>query len=314
MRLPEPRGPLSRSVRDRLASGDTQSSVLTSTVHPDIRADDEALALWMLFELFYRGFDEVDDDMEWDPDLLRLRGRLERTLEGRLRADFESWTGPATVQALLDHHAQGPGVAGFVRDHATVDDVREILVQKSINHLKEADPHCFVLPRLSAGPKAALAELQYDELGNGHPERVHSQLFADALEAAGLDPSYGAHIDRATTSTLEISNALSMFCLRRRLRHAAMGHLAAFEASSSLPCADIVRGLRRLDLDEAVVRYYDEHVEADAVHELLAMDDICGRMIAEEPEAEREVLFGAFVCLELEARAGNDLLAAMSPA
>ena len=34
---------------------------------------------------------------------------------------------------------------------------------------------------------------------------------------------------------LEQNNALSMFGLQRRLRGAAVGHLAAFEATSSLP-------------------------------------------------------------------------------
>ena len=36
--------------------------------------DDVQLALWTLSELHYRGFDGVEDNLEWDVDLLRLRG------------------------------------------------------------------------------------------------------------------------------------------------------------------------------------------------------------------------------------------------
>ena len=305
MKLPDARGPLSTAVNDYLLG---QRSALPATVSDVMDDGDRALALWTLFELHYRGFADVDPDLEWDPDLLRLRSSLEADLEAALRADFESWGGPRDVAGMLQHFEDRPGVSGYVRDDATEADVLHILRQRSVYHLKESDPHCFVLPRLDAAPKAALAELQYDELGGGRPERVHSQLFADALDGAGLDSSYGAYVNEALTSTLTTNNALSMLCLRRRLRHAACGHLAAFEATSSLPCAAIVRGLRRLGLDPRVARYYDEHVEADAVHEQLAWHEICGRLVATDPTAADDVRFGVYVCLELESRNAAEIL------
>ncbi len=305
MKLPDARGPLGTAVNDYLLGRRTD---LPTTVAGVTDVDDRALTLWTLFELHYRGFDTIDPDLEWDPDLVRLRSSLEAELESALRADFEHWDGPRNFAGMLETFEARPGVAGYVRRDATTADVRHILRQRSIYHLKESDPHCFVLPRLDPAPKAALAELQYDELGGGRPDRVHSQLFADALDGAGLDSSYGAYVDEALASTLTSSNALSMLCLRRRLRFAAAGHLAAFEATSSLPCADIVHGLRRLDLDPRVIRYYDEHVEADAVHEQLAWRDICGRMVQADPSAEGEVLLGAYLCLELESRNADDVL------
>jgi hypothetical protein len=87
-----------------------------------------------------------------------------------------------------------------------------------------------------------------------------------------------------------------------------MGHLAAFEATSSLPCDRILRGARRLKLPEAVQDYYDEHVEADAVHEQLAIRNICGSLVADEPELADDVLFGAMACLAVDGLAGETLL------
>lgn len=314
MKLPDPRGPLGEVVNDRL-TGVVDTAATPHETWPDASGpDDRALTLWTLFELAFRGFEGVDADLEWDPALIALRSSLESELEERLRADFAAWDGPREPHAMIEAFESRPGLAGFIRRDATADDVLRILRQKSVYHLKESDPHCFVLPRLEAGPKAALAELQYDELGDGDPERVHSRLFAVALDAAGLDPGYGAYVNEALTTTLESSNALSMLCLRRRLRYAAMGHLAAFESTSSLPCADVVRGLRRLGFDERVVRYYDEHVEADAVHEQLAWRDICARLADGEAEAEREIAFGVFVCLETESRNAAEILAAEDPA
>ena len=52
-------------------------------------------------------------------------------------------------------------------------------------------------PAARGPPKAALVEIQADEYGGGRPERMHAQLFADAMAALGLDSGYGAYLDSA---------------------------------------------------------------------------------------------------------------------
>ncbi|MET0999910.1 MAG: iron-containing redox enzyme family protein, partial [Marmoricola sp.] len=180
--------------------------------------------------------------------------------------------------------------------------------ERSVQQLKESDAQSFVLPRLDGSAKAALAELQYDEYGGGRPERLHATLYADALEAAGLDRTYGAYINDVSALSLACTNVMTMFGLNRRLRGAAMGHLAAFEASSSVPCRKIAGGLARVGLPDVVAEYFHEHVEADAVHEHVASSDICGAMVAEDPSLREDVLFGAAACLHLDSLAGAELL------
>jgi hypothetical protein len=140
-------------------------------------------------------------------------------------------------------------------------------------------------------------ELQYDEYGAGRAHRQHAHLFAEGMAACGLDRTYGAYVDAVPGLTLALSNAMSLFGLHRRLRGASVGHLAALEATSSLPCKKYVGGIRRLDLPEEIAEYFDEHVEADAVHEQVAVRDICGALVEQQPELRTEVLFGAAACL-----------------
>ena len=102
---------------------------------------------------------------------------------------------------------------------------------------------------------------------------------------------------------------MSLMGLHRRLRGAALGHLAAFEATSSLPSRRMVQGLTRLGLAPEIVAYYEEHVAADAVHEQLAVRTICGSLVREEPALVADVFFGAFTCLDLEDRLAHRLLA-----
>jgi hypothetical protein len=318
MLLPQPRGPISHGVVRLLKDDRDEPAALTGGDEGDLQDDDLQLALWMLFELHYRGFADVPAGREWDLDLLRLRAELQERLEQELRsrtatavaealtvpeADF-----PERLTALIDA-ADGPSVAGYLQRDATRDQVVDFMRQRSIYHLKESDPYSFVLPRLEGAPKTALAELQYDEYGAGLPHRLHQTMFGDALEGCGLDREYGAYIDQASALTLATSNVASLFALQRRLRGAALGHFAAFESTSSVPCRKIARGIRRVGLPDVVAAYFDEHVEADAVHEQVAVRHICGALVEQEPALAEDVLFGAAACLAVDALAGERLLA-----
>jgi hypothetical protein len=287
-----------------------------------LRHEDFQLALWVLYELHYRGFDGVDDRWEWDPDVLRVRAELERVLELALRGATRGLLAVVAdddadvvdeIRRLIDA-AGGPDVPRFVQRAATREQLLDLLVQRSIYTLKESDPSSFVLPRVDGAVKAALAELQYDEYGGGRPDRLHATLFARALEACGLSSDYGFYIDRATATTLALNNTASFLCLHRRLRGAALGHLAAFEATSTLPCRKIASGIERLGLGDAVWDYFDEHVEADAVHEEVALRSICAAAVAAEPALRDDVLFGAAACLTIDTLAAEETMARWQPA
>ena len=183
------------------------------------------------------------------------------------------------------------------------------LRQRSILGLKESDPQSLLLAVLPGGAKVALAELLYDEFGAGQPDRLHQRLYADALGACGLHAWYGAYLPEATAETLATDNIMSLFCRQRRLRGAAAGHFAAFEATSAIPSRKIAGGIERLGFPPAVAAYFHEHVEADSVHEQLAAREVCGRLVTDEPYLRADVLFGAAACLYLDGRAAAAQLA-----
>lgn len=312
MLTPKGRGALSESLFAALRAMQADDDYLAASVpeEPD-SVDDAQIALWALFELSYRGFEDVDPGLEWNPDLLRIRRRLEVDFEHRLHARFgPPEVGPDLAASIFDYVEghDGRSVAAYVQRGADRDQVLELLRQRSVYHLKEADPTAWVMPRLPTATQAALTELLYDEYGGGDPSRVHARLYAKAMTASGLDERYGAYVDEALVEVLEQNNAMSLFGLHRRLRGAALGHLAAFEATSSLPSRRLVRGFERLGLPEEAVAYYAEHVEADAVHEQLAVRTICGSLAADDPTLVPDIFFGAFTCLDLEDRFAGALL------
>ena len=143
-------------------------------------------------------------------------------------------------------------------------------------------------------------EIQADEYGNGRLDRMHAELFRRTLDRLGLDTGYGAYLDVVPAVTLATNNMMSLFGMHRRLRGALLGHLAAFEMTSSLPNRRYGNGLRRLGLDEVATGFYDEHVEADAVHEQIAAHDLCGGLVRVEPQLAGDVLFGAAAALAVD--------------
>lgn len=306
--VPLARGPLSEYVFAALRSGDT--ATVCNAPEPDGPADAQ-ITLWVLYKLHHRGFDDGADELEWDPKLIRVRRRLEAAFEATLRARTPELPEPSDfAQTFFDFVAnhEGPSLSSQLHRSATTGQVHEFLRHKTIYHLKESDHTTWVIPRLSDPVKAAVVELQYDEYGAGDPNRLHATLFARGLKASGLDSTYGAYIDEVPVEVLEQNNAMSLFGLNRRLRAASLGFLAAFEATSSIPSRRIAQGLRRLEFPAEMIEYYTEHVEADAVHEQLAVRTICGTLLDEEPALLEDIFFGAWTSMDLEDRYADLML------
>ncbi|GAB2842811.1 iron-containing redox enzyme family protein [Actinocorallia aurea] len=306
--LPVPRGPLSAAVTEALrAPPGTPLPPLPRISDP--LGEDAQLALYTCYELHYRGFAAVDPEWEWDPGLLGLRGALERGFLDALRADFpDSADVEAALAPLLIEDPTARGPSHFLKDEGTWPQLREFLVHRSIYHLKEADPHAFVIPRLEGQAKASLVAVEYDEYGGGRGERVHARLFADLMDDAGLDSSYLRYLDLAPAVSLAVVNMMSLFGLHRALRGAMVGHFAAAEISTPPSARRMAAALARLGAGERALYFYTEHIEADAVHEQVLRHDVIGDLVAGEPELARDVVFGVHATGWLEDRLGTYLL------
>ncbi len=197
---------------------------------------------------------------------------------------------------------EAPSVSSFIERQATAEQLLEFMVHRSAYQLKEADPHSWALPRLWGRPKAAMVEVQADEYGNGREQDIHAELFARAMEAVGLDGTYGAYLDQIPGVTLATVNLMSLFGLHRRLRGAIVGHLALFEMTSSVPNRRYATGLRRLGFGEDACLFFDVHVVADAVHESVAAVDLAGGLAAQDPRLGADILWGAKALLEIDGR------------
>ncbi|WP_232528906.1 iron-containing redox enzyme family protein [Mycetocola zhujimingii] len=330
-RTPTARGPLSNRILTLVRTTPTDDDSATADLAADAAAavaasidivndDDIQLALFLLYGLHYGSLADANDAWEWHPHLIAARRVIEAAFEAQLRRDVPVPDAPEPTMAavadtlftLTGAESSGPSLSRFVAAKANREQLEEFLIHRSIYTLKEADPHSWAIPRLSGRPKAALVEIQADEYGGGRPDRMHAAIFAGTMTGLGLDTTYGAYLDFVPAVTLASQNMMSMFGLNRRLRGAIAGHLAAFEMTSSIPNGLYARGFRRNGFDDAVCWYFDEHVEADAVHEQIAGRDLAGALAEDEPDLLPDILFGAAACLTVDDWAGQVMVEAWS--
>lgn len=292
--LPGARGPLSAALTASLQ--DAPAGRLRGVpryLDGDPFGEDHQLALYLCYELHYRGFARVDPRWEWDPQLLAVRRRLEDDFLDAVRDLLGPVEGlAAQLDALLVEPLTGTGPSHYLLDRGERWQAREYLAQRSLYHLKEADPQAWAIPRLHGAAQAALVAIEYDEYGGGRPERAHSRLFAEMMTDLGLDPSYGHYLDAAPAPALAVVNLMSLFGLHRVHRGALIGQFAAVEITSSPGSERLAAALARLGAGPAGVRFYQEHVEADAVHEQLVRHGVIEAAIRDEPGLEADIAFG----------------------
>ena len=133
--------------------------------------------------------------------LLRLRRDLEDGFLRRLRAGAPGGDDVGTALGeLLVEDLDAPGVSHHLKDDGERWQLREYLVHRSLYHLKEADPHAWVIPRLHGPGQGVVVAVEFDEFGGGHADRMHSRLFADLMAEAGLDAGYRYYLEVARPS------------------------------------------------------------------------------------------------------------------
>ena len=277
--------------------------------------EDLQLALYCCYELHYGGLPGVDDRWEWNPWLLGVRAGLERAFEDALLDELGPPSGSARPEEMdlalraIAESDEGPRCP-------PTSSARQPGRGARVPHPPLGLPAEGGRPALVG---AAAAQRTAEGGPRGDPGRRvrrrraradprHDVRPGHGGAAARLDP--GAYLDAIPGYTLATVNLMSLLGLHRRWRGAIVGHLALFEMTSSIPNRRYATGLRRLGFGERATAFFDEHVEADAVHENIAAVDLAGGLVRQQPDLGADVLWGARALAALDARWTDGVLRA----
>lgn len=239
---------------------------------------------------------------EHDPLLHEVLGILEGAFERQLSRTplpdeppsesdaFCSWLQEIALEREL---VPASGMGSLLREQATLEQMREIVAQRSLFFLKEPDPWAMVIPTLRGPAKAGLIDVLLDEYGWGRYEHMHSTVYETLMRKLDLDTGYDAYRDRAAWQYLAALNLQGMYARNRRLCRRMYGYIYLVEADSPRSMVNYLAAWTRLGIEDPdVTRFYELHVTADEGHQQVALDEMIRPVVAAEPHAAPEIARG----------------------
>jgi hypothetical protein len=274
-----------------------------------VREEPEALdvahrALYLLGA--QQGWSPVDAhrDNEHDLTVAAVRLELERAFEAQLArsvelpddlpTDPESF-GPWLEQLALERPMafEGPSMGAFYRDHVTLDQLSEVVAQRSLFFLKEPDPWAMVIPSLHGRAKAGLIDLVLDEYGWGRFDQMHSTVYEVLMGKLGLQTGYDHYFEQTSWPVLAGLNYQAMLARHRRLCRRMYGYIYLVEADSPPSMRNYLAAYARAGIDDPeVLKFYELHIDADEGHSDVALNEVVMPVVAEEPAAMADVARG----------------------
>jgi hypothetical protein len=247
--------------------------------------------------------------------LRELESGFERQLDrfplpGEPPADVDAFAAWLAELALVAPSVPDVGFGDDVRERVTLDQLREIVAQRSLFFLKEPDPWVMVVPSLRGQAKAGLVDVLLDEYGWGRYGHMHSTVYEVLMERLGLETGYDAYLDRASWTFLAVLNYQGMLARHRRLCRRMYGYIYLVEAESPAAMRNYLAAYERLGIsDPDVLRFYELHVAADEDHQRVALEQMIVPVVRAEPEARHEIARGVVGGQHLEAAFTNHLRA-----
>ena len=239
---------------------------------------------------------------EHDPLLHEVLGILEGGFERQLGRvalpetpprDAEAFCAWLQDLALERELVPASGMGPFLREHATLDQMREIVAQRSLFFLKEPDPWAMVIPSLHGPAKAGLIDVLLDEYGWGRYDHMHSTVYETLMQRLGLETGFDAYLDHTAWQYLAALNLQGMYARNRRLCRRMYGYIYLVEADSPRSMVNYLAAWERLGIDDPdVTKFYDLHVTADEGHQQVALDEMIRPVVAAEPDAAAEIARG----------------------
>jgi hypothetical protein len=241
---------------------------------------------------------------EHDLTLLAARLELERAFEAQLARDavvpddmpedpeaFAPWLADLALERSLPF--EGASMGAYYREHATLDQLREVVAQRSLFFLKEPDPWTMVIPSLHGRAKAGLIDLILDEYGWGRFDQMHSTVYEVLMGRLGLEQGYDHYFDQASWQSLAGLNFQAMMARHRRMCRRMYGYVFLVEASSPGSMKDYLAAYARAGIDDPeVLSFYELHIDADEGHSDVALNEVVMPVVRDEPDARADIARG----------------------
>jgi hypothetical protein len=285
----------------------TLQSFPTRAADPVIEAlrDPEALHR-RLAHWNHRRLDAGLPIKDWRGD---LREELEmRSLEGGWVEALRAEVAEAVADVPTDPEAfvawfealktSGPGqydpLFDWLAEEATLEEMRWFLTQEAAGEAGFDDLVALTQVKLPPTAKLELARNYWDEMGRGNYGGMHGPMLERTVEGLGLTPT----IDGTAWQSLALANTLTAFATTRRYAYHSVGALVVVELTAPTRVAKVAAGMKRLECEPKVRKYFDLHAILDVKHSEDWNREALIPLVAEDPRRARALAEGALIRLE----------------
>jgi Iron-containing redox enzyme len=262
---------------------------------------DALLSLLTIHELTTAPVERIGDAARWatHPCVASLKLLLEERLIQRLDAMIDDPTSPIPGRASLNAVAvirsmaakdRLPSVYRWVADKANLPELRGFLAIEGgpDGGFDDLVAQCQI--GLSGAPKMELARNYWDEMGNGDPAAVHTDLhrqMADIVGVSELDP------EELPVAALQRAALGGLLATNRWLQPEMVGALGLTELQAGPRCRLVLAGFRRLQIPLKGQRFYAVHAEVDPRHGKDWLDNAVAPLTSLSPDWNSRMIRGA---------------------
>lgn len=234
---------------------------------------------------------------EWHqhhPAVAGLKGRLEAQVVARLDIEVESVRAEPeeTVAAIRAIAAEDlvPDVYEWVAHEAPAPAVREFLAIEGGPDGGFDDLVALGQVGLTGLAKVTLGENYWDEMGRGSLPQVHTELHRRLVDALRLRTYPAAELP---TEVLERAALTGLLATNRAYQPEMIGALGLLELQAGPRCRRVLSALRRVDVPDAAMAFYEVHADTDPRHGKAWLDDAVCPIVEHAPAWGPRIVRGA---------------------
>lgn len=231
----------------------------------------EEIAQKVLHAIYSARTEMSDDAFELDSHIFAVRRTIEEKIllrelmlcENEVMPDnpvnFRLWF----EEQIMSHPASRHTLYGYIAENCTMEDFRSFISCESTVDNRFDDLLSMLQLAFKGQAKMEMAHNYWDEMGEGNPRMVHTDLFRQVFCEAGFKPMQDSDIDLAA---MRCGNLLTLLASYRAYSNYAIGAFGITEALAPFRFRQVIAGGQRLGLSEKALEYFHIHVQVDDDH------------------------------------------------
>jgi hypothetical protein len=256
---------------------------------------DRLLCLLSIYDLYTAPLERLGGRADWagHPAIAALKRRLEQEFRAELETAgraLDVAEEPVAAIRSLAAKDRLPRVYRWLARGASIEDLREFLVVEGGPDGGFDDLVALCQVGLSGAPKMELARNYWDEMGNGSPAEVHTDLHR-AMGAALALPG----VTRESLPEAALARAVlgGMLATNRQLQPEMIGALGLTELQAGPRCRLVLQAFRRLGVPSEAETFYAVHADVDPRHGKDWLENVVAPLATDTPEWGPRMVRGA---------------------